>query len=83
LEHVRALSRRSPIAKLAKKAPGNGLCVTFLVRDLNRAIEFYVGKQGFAVEREKPHDYVMIDVRAASLCLDLEDEVDRAWGGGA
>jgi catechol 2,3-dioxygenase-like lactoylglutathione lyase family enzyme len=52
--------------------PAFGLAkiVAFDVRDLSRAVAFYVGRLGFPVVEEKPGEFVMVDTGPFRLCLD-------------
>ena len=62
---------------------GGARVVTFVTRDLARARAFYVDSLGFAVVKEEPGRFVMINAGTFRLCIDRADEVHPARGGGA
>ena len=57
--------------------------VTFVTRNLARARAFYVDRLGFAVVKEEPDRFVMVNVGTFRLCIDRADEAHPAKGGGA
>lgn len=66
-----------------KEVFGGVRIVTYSVRDLARARAFYVDQLGFAVVKEEPGVFAMVNVGTFRLCLDQADGVHPAKGGGA
>lgn len=66
-----------------KEVQGGVRIVTFIVSDLAKAREFYVGKLGLLVEREEPGRFFMVNVGSFRLCIDKADANAPARGGGS
>ena len=61
----------------------SGEIVTFVVRDLEAARDFYVNQLRLPIEEEVPSRYVMVRLGSTRLCIDLADSKQPALGGGA
>jgi catechol 2,3-dioxygenase-like lactoylglutathione lyase family enzyme len=62
---------------------GGARVVTFVTKNLARSRAFYVDRLGFAVVREEPDHFVMVNVGTFRLCIDRADDAHPAKGGGA
>lgn len=70
-------------ASILQVAAGGARIVTFNVKDLEAARSFYVDRLGLPVDREEPGRFVMVRAGKLLLCIDREDDENRARGGGA
>jgi catechol 2,3-dioxygenase-like lactoylglutathione lyase family enzyme len=62
---------------------GGARIVTFVTRNLAKSRAFWVDRLGFAVLREEPDRFVMINAGTIRLCIDRADDAHKAKGGGA
>ena len=62
---------------------GGARIVSFVTRNLKKSRSFYVDTLGFAVVKEEPDRFVMVNAGTFRLCIDRADEAHPAKGGGA
>jgi catechol 2,3-dioxygenase-like lactoylglutathione lyase family enzyme len=62
---------------------GGARIVTFVTKNLAKSRAFWVDRLGFAVVKEEPDRFVMVNAGTFRLCIDRADDVQRAKGGGA
>jgi catechol 2,3-dioxygenase-like lactoylglutathione lyase family enzyme len=66
-----------------KEVYGGARIVSFTTRNLAKARAFYVDQLGFAVMKEEPDRFVMVNAGTIRLCIDRADAAHPAKGGGA
>ena len=57
--------------------------VTFVTRNLAKARAFYVDRLGFAIVKEEPGVFVMVNAGTFRLSIERADDAHPAKGGGA
>lgn len=66
-----------------KEVYGGVRIVSIVTRHLGKSRAFWVDRLGFAVVKEEPDRFVMINAGTFRLCIDRADEAHPAKGGGA
>ena len=66
-----------------KEVYGGVRIVSFTTKNLAKSRAFYVDKLGLAIVKEEPQHFVMVNCGTFRLCIDRQDDANRAKGGGA